>query len=119
MQRHATPRTMVRMSAESSSFLYRHAWWLPASATALAVPLVAATLRPSEQSVLLAIAILCALPWTLALLLLDLSAGFADRAEAIVCLGLFANVALLWWSTALLRARVMHRTSQQSKALEF
>jgi hypothetical protein len=63
-----------------------------------------ATLRPSEQSILLTVAILCALPWSLLLLLLDFSHGFADRAAVVVCMGLCANVALLWWSTALLRA---------------
>lgn len=66
----------------------RSSFW---RATTLAV----ATLRPSEQSILLMAAILCALPWSLALLLLDLSQGFADRAAVIVTLGLFANVALI------------------------
>jgi len=111
-------RKMIRMNPDRPSFWYRHAWWLPATGTALVVPLVAATLKPSEQSVLLALAILCALPWTLALLLLDLSAGFADRAALVVCLGMCVNVVLLWWSTALLRARAMHRLDRQSNALE-
>lgn len=109
---------MICINTDRSPFWYRHAWWVPSFGTALAVPLVAATLKPSEQSVLLAIAILCALPWTLALLLLDLSAGFADRAGLVVCLGLFANVAFLWWATALLRARVAHRWVQRSDVLE-
>ena len=102
---------MVRMNTNWSLFWYRHAWWLPATGTVAAVPLAAATLRPSEQSVLLVVAILCALPWTLALLLLDLSAGFADRAALIVFVGLCANLAFLWWSTALLRERLRERMS--------
>jgi hypothetical protein len=89
--------------------LYRHAWWLPGAWSALAATLAVATLRPSEQSILLMVAILCALPWSLALLLLDLSQGFADRAAMIVTVGLFANVVLTWWFTALLRARFRHR----------
>jgi len=89
--------------------LYRHAWWLPGAWSALAATLAVATLRPSEQSILLMVAILCALPWSLALLLLDLSQGFADRAAMVVTVGLFANVVLAWWFTALLRARFRHR----------
>lgn len=88
---------------------YRHAWWLPAACSAFAVALAAATLRPSEQGLLLTVAILCALPWSLALLLLDFGQGFADRAAFVVCIGLCANMALLWWSTAQLRARFRHR----------
>jgi hypothetical protein len=89
--------------------LYRHAWWLPGAWTALAATLAVATLRPSEQSILLMVAILCALPWSLALLLLDLSQGFADRAALIVTAGLVANAVLTWWITALLRARFVQR----------
>jgi hypothetical protein len=40
---------------------------------------------------LLMVAILCALPWSPALLLLDLSQGFADRGAMIVTAGLFAT----------------------------
>ena len=89
--------------------LYRHAWWLPGAWSALAATLAVATLRPSEQGILLMVAILCALPLSLALLLLDLSQGFADRAALIVIAGLFANAALTWWFTALLRARFLQR----------
>ncbi|MDM0078622.1 hypothetical protein QTH90_29740 [Variovorax sp. J2P1-59] len=85
--------------------LYRHAWWLPGAWSAVAVTLAIAALRPSEQSILLMVAILCALPWSLTLLLLDLSQGFANRAAMVVTVGLFTNVALIWWCTALLRAR--------------
>ena len=97
------------MSTPSPPVLYRLAWWLAAAWSALLVGLAVATLRPSEQSILLTIAILCALPWSLALLLLDLSQGFADRAGVIVTLGLFANAALSWWATALLRSRFLRR----------
>ena len=109
---------MACMRAERSSFWYRRVWWLPAIGTALVVPLVAATLKPSGQSALLVLAILCALPWTLALLLLDLSAGFADRAALLICAGLFANVMLLWWSTARLRAHAIVRRGHRPDAFE-
>lgn len=89
--------------------LCRHAWWLPGACSAIAITLAMAALRPTEQSILLSVAILCALPWSLALLLLDFGQGFADRAAVIVTLGLFANAALIWWWTALLRARFRRR----------
>jgi len=85
--------------------LYRHAWWLPGAWTAFALTLAAVALRPSEQTILLMVAILCALPWSLALLLLDLSHGFADRAATIVIAGLFANALSIWCLTAFLRSR--------------
>ena len=47
--------------------------------------------RRSAQSVLPTLAILCALPWIFALLLVDLSAGFADRVALIVYLDPYAN----------------------------
>jgi hypothetical protein len=43
---------------------YRHAWSLPAACSAFAVALSAAALRPTEQSVLLTVAMLSALPPT-------------------------------------------------------
>ena len=100
------------MSTHRLPPLYRHAWWVPGAWSALALALAAATARPSEQSLLLTMAILCALPWSLALLILDFGQGFADRAAVIVTLGLFANAALTWWFTALLRARFRHRHSE-------
>jgi hypothetical protein len=93
---------------------YRHAWWLPSACSTFALALVVATLRPSEQSILLSVAILCALPWSLALLLLDFGEGFADRAALVVCIGLCANAALLWWSIALLRVRFRDRRADLS-----
>lgn len=102
------------MSSHRLPPLYRHAWWLPGACSALAVTLAAAALHPSEQSVLLAVAILCALPWSLALLLLDLSHGFADRAALVVSLGLFANAILIWVFTAFLRARLLRRLLNES-----
>jgi hypothetical protein len=104
---------MGHMNPTQPPFWYRHAWLLPATGTAIAVPLAGATLRPSEQSILLAVAILCALPWTLALLLLDLSTGFADRGSLIVFVGLCANVAVLWGATALLRERFRERNQRE------
>ncbi|MBS0340960.1 MAG: hypothetical protein JSS56_10560 [Proteobacteria bacterium] len=106
------------MNPDRPSFWYRHAWWLPATGTVLVVPLAVATLNPSDDSVLLTLAILCALPWTFALLLLDLSAGFAERAALVVCLGLCANVVLLWCATAVLRAHALHRSYRRANPLE-
>lgn len=100
---------MGRMHTPRLPFWYRHAWWLPATFTAITVPLAASTLRPTDQSILLAVAILCALPWSFALLLLDFSAGFADRASFVVFIGLCANAAILWWATAVLRERARDR----------
>ncbi|MDM0029465.1 hypothetical protein [Variovorax saccharolyticus] len=106
------------MSSPRLPLIYRHAWWLPGAFSALAVALGAAALRPSEQGLLLTLAILCALPWTFLLLLLDFGPGFADRAAVVVCLGLAANVALLWCSTALLRARFRQRRGLALSAIE-
>ncbi|KWT82049.1 hypothetical protein APY03_4989 [Variovorax sp. WDL1] len=64
----------------------------------------------------MAVAILCALPWSLALFLLDFNEGFADRAAVLVCIGLCINAALLWWSTALLRVRFRDRHADLSDA---
>ncbi len=97
------------MSTPRLPLWYRHSWWLPGACSAFAIALVAATLPPSEQSILLTVAILCALPWALVLLLLDFGQGFADRAAVVVCVGLVANAAVLWWSTAVLRARFRQR----------
>lgn len=106
------------MTTPRLPFWYRHAWWLPGACSAFALALVMATLRPTEQSVLLFIAILSALPWSLVLLFLDLGEGFADRAAVIVSIGLCSNTAFLWWSTALLRSRFRQRLSSDRNALE-
>ena len=60
---------------------------------------------------MLFVAILCALPWSLALLLLDFGQGFADRGAVIVSLGFATNTALVWGATALLRARLRRHRS--------
>jgi hypothetical protein len=101
---------MTSMFAHPSARWSRLAWCLPAFCSALALALAAATLRPSEQNVLLAAAILCALPWSLALLALDLAQGFAERAAFIVCTGLLVNASLSWWFAAVLRARLLERS---------
>lgn len=93
---------------------YRCAWWVPGIATAIALVLAVAALWPREHDVLLIAAILCALPWSLAMLAFDLSGGFADRAALVVCIGLFANVALLWGAAALLRSRHSDRMSRSA-----
>ncbi len=64
---------------------------------------------------LLAMAILCALPWSLALLLLDFGHGFANQAGAVVCVGLVVNAALLWWCTAALRTRMLQREAPERR----
>lgn len=97
---------------------YRHAWWLPSLCTALALTLAVAAVRPAEHSALLSVAILCALPWSLTLLVLDFGQGFADRAAVIVVWGLLMNAALLWGTTALLRARFRRRQDPDLHAME-
>jgi hypothetical protein len=106
------------MSTPRLPLWYRHAWWVPGTCSAFAMALVVATLRPSEQSILLTVAILCALPWAFVLLLLDFGQGFADRAAVVVCIGLIANAAMLWWSTAVLRARFRQRQNTAIIAVE-
>ena len=51
---------------------------------------------PTSESLWLVVAILAALPWSLALLLLDASGGFADRAAFTVAIGLLFNLLALW-----------------------
>jgi hypothetical protein len=83
----------------------RRIWWVPGVLTAVACVLAAAALRPPEaESALLALAILCALPWSLALLLLALVPGFAGLAGMVVAFGLVLNIAGAWWITAVVRA---------------
>lgn len=101
-------------SPHNEPLWYRHAWWVPGIATVIAMALAVAALRPREQDVFLIAAILCALPWSLALLALDLSEGFADRAALVVCIGLCANIALLWGAAALLRSRHRDRPPPSS-----
>ena len=107
---------MTAMLAPPSPRWYRLVRWLPGGCSAVALALAAATLRPSEQNVLLAAAILCALPWALALLAMDLGQGFADRAALIVCAGLLVNTVLLWWFVAVLRARLLERSRAASRS---
>lgn len=97
---------------------YRHAWWLPGLCTAVALALAVAAIRPSEHNALLSVAILCALPWSLALLVLDFGQGFADRAAVVVIWGLVANAALLWATIAVLRARFRRRQQTDPHAME-
>ncbi len=85
--------------------------------TAAACVLIAAAIEtPEQESVLLAIAILGALPWSLALLLMDPSPGFAERAGLIVALGLSLNVAAVWWVTAVVKRRMLSTRSSSCKA---
>ena len=107
---------MAAMLVHPPARRYRVVWFLPAACSAVALALAAATLRPSEQNLLLAAAILCALPWSLALLAMDLGQGFADRAALIVCAGLLVNTLLLWWFVAVLRARLLERSRAESQS---
>ena len=90
-------------------------WLLPAIALAAAIPLIAAAILPSDDNLLLTTAILCALPWSLTLLFVELSGGFADRAAWIVCVGLVANVALLWGLALMLKLRLGPKDGSMSK----
>jgi len=101
-------------SPHNEPLWYRHAWWVPGVATAIALALAVAALRPREHDVFLVAAILCALPWSLAMLVLDLSEGFADRAAFVVCIGLCVNIVLLWGATAWLRSRYRDRATRSS-----
>ncbi|MDM0118143.1 hypothetical protein QTI66_39435, partial [Variovorax sp. J22R133] len=101
--------TTPAMTTPQLPALHRLAWWLPGALTALAAILAVATWRPNEQGLLPMVAILCALPWSLALVPVNFGPGFADHAALIVTAGLFVNAALTWWSTAVLRARCLRR----------
>ena len=116
--RRAMQLTISSMPSPRLPLWYRHSWWLPGAYSAFAVALAASALNPTESSVLLPLAILCALPWSLVLLLLDVERGLADIGAVIVLLGLYANAALLWWSIALLRARFRERQSAALHAAE-
>jgi hypothetical protein len=60
----------------------------------------------NRESVVLASAILGALPWSLLLLSLDTAPGFGLRAALVVSAGICVNAALLWWGAAWLRDRL-------------
>ena len=75
--------------------------------TVAACALIAVAIEiPEQESVMLAVAILGALPWSLALLLMDPSPGFAERAGLVVALGLSLNLAAVWGVTAVVKRRV-------------
>lgn len=89
------------MVLAQSSLWKRRIWWLTVAfgvaVTVLVGVLVAAALQtPSAENGLLSAAILCALPWSLALLTLDQTPGFAARAGFVVVGGVCLNFALLW-----------------------
>lgn len=82
-------------------------WWLvPSLATAVAaLLLVNAVQTQVREGPLLVLGILASLPWSLALMVLDLAPGFAERAGTVVGAGLAINTALVWALFAVLRAR--------------
>ncbi|MDP9900436.1 hypothetical protein [Variovorax ginsengisoli] len=82
-------------------------WWLvPSLASALAALLLVNAVRtPQHEGPLLVLGILASLPWSLALMALDLAPGFAERAGIVVGAGLLINTGLLWALCALWRAR--------------
>jgi len=82
-------------------------WWLvPSIATALAAVLWVNAMQPEvREGPLLLLGILASLPWSLALMVLDLAPGFAERAATVVGAGLAINTVLLWALCALWRAR--------------
>lgn len=94
------------MLMSRTSFWYRRIWWLPLLCTVAACALVIAAVRtPVQQGGWLDVAILAALPWSLVLLFMEPSPGFAERAGLVVALGLCLNAALCWWVVALVRSR--------------
>lgn len=92
------------------SFVFR--WWLvPTAASALAALLLAVALQtPQKDSPLLAAAILGALPWSLALMVVDLAPGFAGRAGVVVAAGVAINTALIWGLCIAWRRRRLRRS---------
>jgi len=77
----------------------------------LLATLLRLTLAPSDEGSWLSLAMLASLPWSLALLWLDPTAGLADRGAWVVALGLTLNLALLLWLGWSLRRRMRRRHS--------
>lgn len=101
----------------ATSFSSRRIWWFPTVWTVAACVLVAIAFEaPEQDSVWLALAILGALPWSLALLLLDPLPGFAHRAGWVVAIGLLLNVAAVWGLTAVVKRRLDRGRTRESKA---
>ena len=93
---HPTPLNS-HMVASSTSVWYRRVWWGPSVMTAAACVLIAVAIdTPEQEGILLAAAIPGALPWSLALLLMDPAAGYAERAGLLVAVGLALNIAAIW-----------------------
>jgi len=74
-------------------------WWCAGALayTALGVVcIVSSAVLPGSEAAMLA-AIAGSLPWSLALLTLDLSPGVAQTALMLMAAGWAVNAALLWW----------------------
>ena len=85
----------------------RALWLIPIALTIGGALLVAAACSPSPDGSVLMTAILGAMPWSLCLLMLEASPGFADTAGRLVSLGIVLNLAVVWWAmVALVRRRL-------------
>ena len=60
--------------------------------------LVASACSPNRDGSLLVMAILGALPWSLCLLMLEATPGFAETAGRLVSLGIVLNLVVVWWA---------------------
>lgn len=110
-------RRIQFMALAQSSFWKRRIWWLAAAfgvavTVSVGVLVAAAVLTSSAENGLLSAVILCALPWSLVLLMLDQAPGFAARAGFVVVGGVCLNLALLWFASlgvAAYRRRRQHQ----------
>ena len=99
---------LARLGPASARAAGRAGFWARcAMAFVIAVALLRLSLQwPTPDSVWLPFAMLAAMPWSLALLLLDPTAGLADRGAWVVAVGLAINGALVVWLVCSLRQRV-------------
>jgi len=104
----ASDTWLARLGPAGARAAGRAAFWvLAAMAFVLVVALLRLSLQwPTPDSVWLPFAMLAAMPWSLALLLLDPTAGLADRGAWVVAVGLAINLTLLLWLGWSLRRRV-------------
>ncbi|QNK72914.1 hypothetical protein H7F36_17320 [Variovorax sp. PAMC28562] len=72
-------------------------WLIPIALMIGGALLVASACSPSLDGSLLVVAILGALPWSLCLLMLDATPGFAETAGRLVALGIVLNLVGVWW----------------------
>ena len=83
----------------------RALWLIPIALTIGGALLAISACSPSPDGSLLMTAILGAMPWSLCLLMLEASPGFADTAGRLVSLGIVLNLAVVWWAMLALLKR--------------